>query len=35
MTAAISNPTLRLIRVAIGDYKLDKLIPGEYVVIES
>jgi 23S rRNA pseudouridine2457 synthase len=35
MTAAISNPTLRLVRVAIGDYKLDKLMPGEYAVIES
>ena len=35
MTAAISNPTLRLVRVAIGEYKLDKLMPGEYIVIES
>ena len=35
MTAAISTPTLRLIRMGIGDYKLDKLIPGEYTVIES
>ena len=35
MTAAISIPTLRLIRVGIGDYKLDKLLPGEYSVIES
>jgi len=35
MTAAISTPTLRLIRVGIGDYKLDKLMPGEYMVIES
>jgi 23S rRNA pseudouridine2457 synthase len=35
MTAAISTPTLRLIRVGIGDYGLDKLMPGEYTVIES
>ena len=35
MTAAISAPTLRLIRVGIGDYRLDKLMPGEYMVIES
>jgi|TARA_B110000967_G_C18855073_1_gene546746 23S rRNA pseudouridine2457 synthase len=35
MTAAISAPTLRLIRVGIGDYRLDKLMPGEYKVIES
>ena len=35
MTAAISSPTLRLIRVGIGDYGLDKLMPGEYTVIES
>ena len=35
MTAAISIPTLRLIRVGIGDYSLNKLLPGEYSVIES
>lgn len=30
MTAAIGYPTLRLIRVAIGNYKLDELQPGEW-----
>ena len=35
MTAAISHPTLRLIRVKIGDYNIDKLKPGDFLVIES
>ena len=35
MTAAISHPTLRLIRVEIGDYNIDRLLPGEFLVIES
>ena len=35
MTAAISHPTLRLIRVEIGDYKIDKLLPGDFLVVES
>jgi 23S rRNA pseudouridine2457 synthase len=35
MTAAISHPTLRLIRVGIGEYKIDKLLPGDFLVIES
>ena len=35
MTAAISSPTLRLVRVSVADYKLDTLMPGEYAVIES
>jgi 23S rRNA pseudouridine2457 synthase len=30
MTAAIGYPTLRLVRVAIGDITLDGLRPGEY-----
>ena len=30
MTAAVGHPTLRLIRVAIGDWCLDGLRPGEY-----
>lgn len=30
MTAAIGHPTLRLIRVAIGDYRLEGLAPGEW-----
>ena len=29
MTAAVGFPTLRLIRVRIGDYALDGLLPGE------
>lgn len=29
MTAAVGFPTLRLIRVQIGPWKLDKLLPGE------
>ena len=35
MTAAISHPTLRLVRVGIGDYNLNKLMPGDFLVIES
>ena len=35
MTAAIFHPSLRLIRIAIGDYKIENLAPGEYRVIES
>ncbi len=30
MTAAVGHPTLRLLRVAIGDWTLDGLQPGEY-----
>ena len=30
MTAAVGLPTLRLVRVAIGDYALDGLAPGEW-----
>jgi 23S rRNA pseudouridine2457 synthase len=30
MTAAINHPTLRLIRVQIGPYRLDNLAPGEW-----
>jgi 23S rRNA pseudouridine2457 synthase len=30
MTAAVSHPTLRLIRIAIGRWQLDDLQPGEY-----
>ena len=29
MTAAVGHPTLRLIRYAIGDFRLDGLQPGE------
>jgi 23S rRNA pseudouridine2457 synthase len=30
MTAAIGHPTLRLVRVAIGGWRLDDLQPGDY-----
>ena len=33
MTAAISHPTLRLVRIQVGEYKLDNLQPGDYLVI--
>lgn len=32
MTAAIGHPTLRLIRVAIGQWKLEDLPPGEWIM---
>jgi 23S rRNA pseudouridine2457 synthase len=34
MTAAINHPTLRLVRVSIGDWALEDLQPGEYREIE-
>jgi 23S rRNA pseudouridine2457 synthase len=34
MTAAVGHPTLRLIRVAIGPWRLENLAPGEYREIE-
>ncbi|MDH3387659.1 MAG: pseudouridine synthase [Gammaproteobacteria bacterium] len=34
MTAAVGHPTLRLIRIAIGDWTLDGLQPGEYRLLE-
>jgi 23S rRNA pseudouridine2457 synthase len=30
MTAAVGFPTLRLVRVAIGQWRLENLLPGEY-----
>jgi 23S rRNA pseudouridine2457 synthase len=30
MTAAIGHPTLRLVRVAVGPWRLDGLAPGEW-----
>lgn len=33
MTAAVGFPTLRLIRVQIGDWKLDGLKPGEFKIV--
>ena len=35
MTAAVGFPTLRLIRVKIGDWSLGKLMPGEFLVKEK
>ena len=35
MTAAVGFPTLRLVRVAIGKWRLGNLQPGEYVKLES
>jgi 23S rRNA pseudouridine2457 synthase len=34
MTAAVGLPTLRLIRVAIGPWKLDQLQPGEFTQVD-
>lgn len=33
MTAAVGYPTLRLIRVAIGDWELQDIMPGQYRVL--
>jgi len=35
MTAAVGFPTLRLIRTAIDDWRLDDLQPGQYRIIEK
>jgi 23S rRNA pseudouridine2457 synthase len=35
MTAAVGHPALRLIRIAIDDYQLEGLLPGEYRVIQD
>ena len=34
MTAAVGHPTLRLVRIGIGDWTLDGLQPGEYRLLE-
>jgi len=34
MTASVGFPTLRLVRVAIGDWRIDKIPLGEYRVLE-
>jgi 23S rRNA pseudouridine2457 synthase len=34
MTASVGYPTLRLVRAAIGDWRLDKLQPGEWRELE-
>ncbi len=35
MTAAVGHPTLRLIRYSIGNWSLDKLLLGEYKIIDK
>jgi len=35
MTAAVGLPTLRLVRVRVGDCSLDDLAPGAHRIIES
>lgn len=34
MTAAIDHPTLRLVRVAVGEWSLDSLAPGEWKILQ-
>jgi 23S rRNA pseudouridine2457 synthase len=33
MTAAVGHPTLRLVRIRVGDWSLEKLNPGEWIEI--
>lgn len=35
MTASIGHPTLRLIRVEVGKYKLNNLLPGQWIEIQK
>jgi 23S rRNA pseudouridine2457 synthase len=35
MTAAVGLPTLRLVRVAIGDWRLDALQPGAWAEVTA
>ncbi len=35
MTAAVGHPTLRLIRASIGDWRLDRLRPGESRLVDG
>ena len=35
MTAAIGHPTLRLIRMQVGKFKLNSLRPGEWIEIKK
>ena len=35
MTAKINHPTLRLIRMQVGKYKLQNLLPGEWIAIKK
>lgn len=34
MTAAVGLPTLRLVRVAVGGYRLDTLLPGQWRLLQ-
>ena len=34
MTAAVGFPTLRLIRIAVGEWALNDLAPGNYLELE-
>ncbi len=35
MTAAVGHPTLRLLRVRIGDYRLENLKPGAWKILDA
>ncbi len=35
MTAAVGFPTLRLIRISVGQWNINNLKPGEYKIINS
>ena len=35
MTAAVGLPTLRLVRIAVGEHRLDGLAPGQWRVLPS
>ena len=35
MTAAVGFPTLRLIRISVGDWHIENLIPGEYRILDT
>jgi 23S rRNA pseudouridine2457 synthase len=35
MTASIGHPTLRLVRIAVGEWRLKQLQPGEWLTLDS
>jgi 23S rRNA pseudouridine2457 synthase len=35
MTASVGLPTLRLVRIAIGDWRLDNLAPGQWRAVQN